>query len=166
MDIVYNKGNCVTAILDNRITGMTGHQENPGTGFTLMGDPTVEVDLVMLCRAIGIKQENIYTVNPIDLKETKAALNDALGKDEPTVIIAKWPCILKKFSEQDKKEFDLSPKVCEIDQTKCRKCKTCVRTGCPAIHSGDIIEIDATMCTGCAVCMQVCPFDAIERKVR
>jgi len=166
MDIVYNKGNCVTAILDNRITGMTGHQENPGTGFTLMGEPAAEVDLAMLCQAIGIKKENIYEVNPIDLKETDAALTEALAKSEPTVIIAKWPCILKKFSEQDKREFDLSPKVCRIDQDKCKKCRSCVKTGCPAIHSGDIVKIDETMCTGCAVCMQVCPFDAIDREVR
>jgi indolepyruvate ferredoxin oxidoreductase alpha subunit len=162
MDVVYNKSNCVSVILDNRITGMTGHQENPGTGFTLMGEPATEVDIPMLCKAIGVKGDNIYIVNPLDLKETDAALTDALSKDEPTVIITKWPCILKKFSDQDKEEFDLSRKWCEIDQEKCKKCKACVKTGCPAIFSGDQITIDKEACTGCSVCRQVCPFDAIQ----
>ncbi|MDF3002160.1 MAG: iorA [Bacillota bacterium] len=162
MDVVYNKGNSVTVILDNRITGMTGHQENPGTGFTLMGDVAVEVDIPLLCKAIGMKEENVITINPLDLKATDQALTAALAKDEPTVIIAKWPCILKKFSEQDKKEFDLTPKKCEIDQETCKKCKSCVRTGCPAISSGDQIIINPDSCTGCSICKQVCPFDAIR----
>ncbi|NLY70497.1 MAG: indolepyruvate ferredoxin oxidoreductase subunit alpha [Clostridiales bacterium] len=162
MDVVYNKGNSVTVILDNRITGMTGHQENPGTGYTLMGEPTVEVNIPLLCKAIGIKVENIYIINPLDLKATDEALTDALSKDEPTVIIAKWPCVLKKFSEQDKEEFDLSSKKYEIVQDKCTKCKICVRTGCPAIISGEQIVIDADSCTGCSICYQVCPFDAIK----
>lgn len=162
MDVVYNKGNSVSVILDNRITGMTGHQENPGTGFTLMGEPTNEVDIPMLCKAIGVRGDNIYIINPLDLKATDAALTDALSKDEPTVIIAKWPCILKKFSDKDKEEFDLGPKQCEIDQEKCRKCKSCVKTGCPAISSGDRITINPDACTGCSICRQVCPFDAIK----
>ncbi|MDR0519807.1 MAG: indolepyruvate ferredoxin oxidoreductase subunit alpha [Clostridiales Family XIII bacterium] len=162
IDVIYNKGNSVSVILDNRITGMTGHQENPGSGFTLMGEPTVEVDIEKLCLAIGMKKENIYVVNPLDLEETGKALDDAIAKDEPTVIITKWPCILKKFSAQDKEDFDLSPKKCRIDQEKCKKCKACVRTGCPAIHSGEAIEIDGSSCTGCTVCLQVCPFEAIE----
>ena len=161
MDVVYNKGNSVTVILDNRITGMTGHQENPGTGFTLMGEPATEVDIPMLCKAIGVKGDNIYIINPLDLTTTDQALSDALTKDEPTVIIAKWPCILKKFSDQDKEEFDLSPKKCDIDQEKCKKCNACVKTGCPAISSGDTITINPDACTGCNICKQVCPFDAI-----
>lgn len=165
MDVVYNGGSLLTIILDNRITAMTGHQENPGTGYTLMGGPAREVDIPMMCRAIGIKEENIYILNPLHLQETGAIIDEALAKDEPTVIIARYPCILKKFSAEDKEEFDLSPRHCEIDQEACRKCKTCVRTGCPAIHSGDIIEIDPEPCTGCKVCLQVCPFDAI-REVR
>lgn len=162
MDAVYNKGNSVSVILDNRITGMTGHQENPGTGFTLMGEPTHEVDIPMLCKAIGVKEDNIYTVNPLDLTETENALKDALSKDEPTVIIAKWPCVLKKFSDKDKSEFDLTPKRCEIVQEKCKLCKACVKTGCPAITSGDRITINPDSCTGCSICRQVCPFDAIQ----
>lgn len=161
MDVVYNKGNSVSVILDNRITGMTGHQDNPGTGYTLMGEPTQEVDIPMLCKAIGIKDENIYTVNPLLLAETGKVLDEALSKNEPTVIIARYPCILKAFSDQDKEEFNLSPKKCYIDQEKCTKCKVCIKTGCPAILSGEQITIDQGACTGCTVCMQVCKFDAI-----
>ena len=162
MDAVYNKGSNVSIILDNRITGMTGHQENPGSGFTLMGEPVAEVDIPALCVAIGMKEENIYKVNPLIIDEVSKALDEAMSKDEPSVIIARWPCILKKFSEQDKEEFDLFGKKCEIDQEKCKKCKACVMTGCPAIRSGEIIEINGDSCTGCAVCLQVCPFDAIK----
>lgn len=162
MDVVYNKGTSVSVILDNRITGMTGHQQNPGTGLTLMGEPTTEVDIPMLCQAIGLKKENIYIVNPLKLDEVNKALDEALAKEEPCVIITKWPCILKKFTQEDKDSFDLSPKKCVIDQDKCKKCKMCVKTGCPAIYSGDDITINKDSCTGCTVCMQVCPFDAIK----
>lgn len=163
INVVYNKSNEVTVILDNRITGMTGHQQNPGTGYTLMGEEAYQVDLEQLCLAIGIKKENLYIVNPLDLTETEAALSEALSKDEPSVIITKWPCILKKFSDEDKRDYDLSIKKCKIDQDKCTKCKTCVRTGCPAIKAGTIIEIDESMCTGCSVCYQVCKFEAIVK---
>lgn len=162
MDVAYNKGNVVTVILDNRITGMTGHQENPGTGYTLMGDTAVQVDIPLLCKAVGIKEENIFIINPLDLRKTHKALNQALDKDEPSVIIAKWPCALKKFSHQDKTEFDLSPKRYSINKDKCRKCLACVRTGCPAISSGAQITIDPQICTGCSVCKQACPFEAID----
>ncbi|MGI6751318.1 MAG: indolepyruvate ferredoxin oxidoreductase subunit alpha [Anaerovoracaceae bacterium] len=162
MDAVYNKGNCVTVILDNRITGMTGHQENPGTGYTLMGEKAVEVDIPMLCKSLGVKGDNIYIVNPLMMDEVSRALDDALEKDEPTVLITRWPCVLKKFSEEDRKEFDLSEKKCVIDQEKCTKCHRCSKTGCPAIQTGDTVVIDADSCTGCTVCQQVCPFDAID----
>lgn len=163
INVVYNKSNEVTVILDNRITGMTGHQENPGTGYTLMGETALQVDIEQLCLAIGIKKDNLHIVNPLDLKETEAALAEALSKDEPSVIITKWPCILKKFSNEDKRDYDLSIKKCRIDQDKCTKCKTCVRTGCPAIKAGTIIEIDESMCTGCSVCYQVCKFESIVK---
>lgn len=160
---VYNKGTNVTCILDNRITGMTGHQQNPGSGFTLMGEPATEVDIPALCVAIGMKKENIYVVNPNKLDEVNNALDEALAKDEPTVIITKWPCALKKFTEEDKANFDLSPKKCVIDQDKCKKCRMCSQTGCPAIYtSEEKVTIDKNSCLGCGVCMQVCPFDAIE----
>lgn len=162
MDAVYNKGTNVSVILDNRITGMTGHQENPGSGYTLMGDPATEVDIPALCVALGMKKENIYIVNPNVLSEVDKALDEALAKDEPTVIISKWPCILKKYSQEDKDNFDLSPKKCAVDQEKCKKCKVCVGVACPAIRAGENVEIDAASCTGCGVCAQACPFDAIK----
>ncbi|QAT42222.1 indolepyruvate ferredoxin oxidoreductase subunit alpha [Aminipila luticellarii] len=166
IDVVYNKGNSVTIILDNRITAMTGHQQNPGTGYTLMGEPATEVDIPMLCKAIGVKDENLFIINPLELDKSGEIVDKALATDEPTVIITKWPCILKKFTDQDKAEFDLSPKKCEIDQEKCTKCRMCVRTGCPAINSGEMVEIDPQSCTGCGVCRQVCKFGAIKEVKR
>jgi indolepyruvate ferredoxin oxidoreductase alpha subunit len=162
MDVVYNKGNQLTIIMDNRITAMTGHQENPGTGYTLMGEPAQEADIPLMCKAIGIKDENLYVINPLMLDDSKQIVEEALSKNEPTVIITRYPCILKKFTPEDKSEFDLSPKACVIDQEKCTKCKACVRTGCPAIFSGEQIVIDHESCTGCTVCKQVCRFDAIK----
>jgi indolepyruvate ferredoxin oxidoreductase alpha subunit len=166
MSVAYNNSNCITVILDNRITGMTGHQENPGTGFTLMGEAAIEANIPMICESVGIKKTNIFIVNPLNLKETEDALTAALALNEPSVIITKWPCILKKFSNQDKQDYDLSSKHYIINQDKCKKCKSCVKTGCPAIHSGEIVEIDETMCTGCSVCMQVCSFNAITREAK
>ena len=116
----------------------------------------------MLCKSLGIKDENLYVVNPLNLEECDRALDEALEKDEPTVIITKWPCILKKFSQQDKTEYDLTKKSCTVNQEKCRKCGLCSKTGCPAIYSGETITIDQNSCTGCSLCRQVCPFGAIE----
>lgn len=164
MNVVYNKSKCVTVILDNRITAMTGQQENPGTGFTLMGEPAVEANIPLLCQAVGIRKENIYTVNPLMLSDMDRVLTEALGKDEATVIITRWPCALKRYSEKDKKEFNLTRKPCYIDQEKCTKCKACVRTGCPTIISGEKIVIRREDCTGCTVCKQVCAFDAIGQE--
>ena len=140
---------------------MTGHQDNPGTCYTLMGEKAVEVDIPLLCKAIGVKEDNIFTVNPLDLRAMNKALNQALEKTEPTVIITKYPCILKPFSAEDKATFDLTPKTYTVLQEKCTHCKSCVRTGCPAIHAGDQITIDPDACTGCSLCSQVCPFEAI-----
>ncbi len=164
MDVAYNNGRSVAVILDNRITGMTGHQQNPGTGFTLMGEPAPEVDIPALCVAMGIKRENIYIVNPNNLDENEAALDKALASGEASVIITKWPCVLKKVTAQDKAEFDLSKKQCKVDPDKCRNCKMCIKTGCPALYAKDgKVVIDSGSCTGCGVCQQVCPFEAIEK---
>ena len=168
MDAVYNSGSNLSIILDNRITGMTGHQQNPGTGYTLMGKEAPEVDIPALCKAIGVKEENIITVNPNHLDEVEAALDTLLPKDEPTVLITRWPCVLKKFSKQDLDEFPTLHKTqCVIDQDKCKNCKMCVKTGCPAlISTKEKVVIDYTSCNGCTVCKQVCPFKAIEEVTR
>lgn len=162
MDVVYNKGNSIAVILDNRITAMTGQQQNPGTGYTLMGEPTTEVDIPAVCKALGFKEENIRQINPLNLGEVNDALDTALSKDEASVIITKWPCALKKYTPEDMEAFDLSPKVCRIDQDKCTKCRMCTKTGCPAIYSSDQVTINEDSCNGCTVCKQVCPFDAIN----
>ena len=164
MDIAYNGGSSVAVILDNRITGMTGHQQNPGSGYTLMGDPAPEVDIPALCMAMGIKKENIHIVNPNILAENDAALDAALAAKEPSVIITKWPCVLKKPSREDRERFDLSKKQCKVDPEACVNCGTCIGTGCPALFARDgKVEIDSGSCTGCGVCQQVCPFGAIEK---
>jgi len=164
MDVAYNNSKLVTCILDNRITGMTGHQENPGTGYSLQGEETQQIDIPKLCDAIGIKK--IINVNPLILDEVDAAFEEAFAYDGPSVIITRWPCVLKKFSEQDKKEFDLSKKLYAVDNDKCRGCKICTKTGCPAISFDNArkkAKIDKYMCVGCSVCAQSCPFDAIGK---
>ena len=162
IDVVYNKSSLVTIIVDNRITGMTGHQENPGTGYTLMGDKTDVVDIETIVKAIGVK--NIDVVNPLDLELTKTKIKDALKKDEPSVIITRWPCVLKQFSEEDKKEFgcELTVKY-KVNEDKCRSCRMCLKSGCPALSFDKFSHINPDMCVGCAVCAQICPFDAIEK---
>lgn len=162
--VAYNRGNTVSVILDNRITGMTGHQENPGTGFTLQGDPANIIDIPNLVKSIGI--EHVVTINPLKLSEVDQALEEAFAYDGPSVIITRWPCVLKNFSDADKKEFDLSKKQCHVIEDQCRGCKVCTKTGCPAIsfdNETKKAKIDKYMCVGCEVCLQSCPFKAIER---
>lgn len=164
IDIVYNKGNAATIILDNRITGMTGHQENPGTGYTLMGEVTEQIDLVKLCEAIGVK--HIEVINPLDLEETEKAIDKAINTDEPVVIITKWPCVLKKSPKEEIEEYGLDQrKICTVESDKCKQCKLCLKVGCPAISFKEGVGaiIDDTMCVGCDVCLQVCPFNAIVK---
>lgn len=165
LDVVYNGSNTINVILDNRITGMTGHQENPGSGFTLQGKPTKEVDLVALVKAIGI--EHVVTIDPNDLQAVKKALDWAIGLDEPSVIITRWPCVLKKFSPADKVEFKEAFKnPCEVNETACIGCKLCLKSGCPALSFDQVAKkviIDQNSCVGCEVCVQVCPVKAIEK---
>ncbi len=164
MDVAYNRGNTVTCILENRITGMTGHQENPGTGFTLEMEEAKQIDIPKLVEAIGI--DHVVTVDPLQLDEVNKAFDDAFAFDGPSVIITRWPCVLKNFSEQDKKEFDLAPKTYFVDEDKCRGCKICIKTGCPALSfdkENKKAIIDKYMCVGCSVCAQTCPFDAIGK---
>lgn len=158
IESVYNNTPLVTVILDNRITGMTGHQENPGTGKTLQNRPAPIVDIEALVLATGIKKENIRVVDPYKIKETEAAVKDAHDSKEPFVIITKQPCALIK--DILKKRANMSCKVTE----KCRKCKMCLKTGCPALQfKNGVVSIDDSMCNGCELCKDVCPFDAIEK---
>ncbi|HBF65324.1 MAG TPA: hypothetical protein DDW34_05745 [Clostridium sp.] len=166
MDVVYNNSNTVSVILDNRITGMTGHQENPGTGYNAKGEEASAVDIEGIVRALGIK--HIRTVNPNQLKEMDKVLDEFLELDEPSVIITKWPCALKKFSIEDKKEFAgaFTLKMV-INEDKCIGCKLCMKCGCPAIRFDSDKKqaaIDGIQCLGCGICNQLCPKNAIEWK--
>lgn len=159
IDAVYNNSPIVAVILDNSITAMTGHQENPGTGKTLMGEIAQVVDIEKIVRAIGIKDENLRIVDPYDLPATEAAVKEAYNATEPFVIITKQPCALIK--EVIKKRAHMYS---FIKQDKCKKCKACIRTGCPAISfKNNQVTIDRSMCNGCELCKQVCKFDAIEK---
>jgi indolepyruvate ferredoxin oxidoreductase, alpha subunit len=159
INAVYNNSPIVTVILDNRITGMTGHQENPGTGTTLQGMPTPIIDLEALVLACGIKKDNIKVVDPYKLKDTEEAVKEAYNSTEPYVIITKQPCALIK--DVLKKRAKLK---CVVHSDKCKKCKACLRTGCPALSfKNNVVSIDKNMCNGCELCKQVCKFDAIEK---
>ncbi|MCT4565927.1 MAG: indolepyruvate ferredoxin oxidoreductase subunit alpha [Maledivibacter sp.] len=164
MNVAYNKSNTVSVILDNRITGMTGHQENPGTGYTLQGEKAGMIDIPKLCEAIGIP--SVRTVNPLKLDEVSAALDEALASDEPSVIITRWPCVLKRFSQEDITEFGNERTICTVNIDACKGCRICTKTGCPAIEfdtEAKKAKINENMCVGCEVCLQACPFDAIEK---
>jgi len=159
IDAVYNKSKICVVILDNRITAMTGHQDNPGTGRTLQGEETAAVDLVPLVRAVGIKGENIRVVDPYNLAETEEAVREAAAATEPFVIITRQPCALLKDVQRARAGM-----YCAIDQEKCRKCKACMKIGCPALSvKGGQVVIDANSCNGCGLCLQVCKFEAITK---
>lgn len=154
-NIAYNNSNSTVIILDNSITGMTGHQQNPTTGFTLKGalknEPCEKINLEQLCGALGIK--NVRVTDPYDLYETEKILKEELERNEPSVIISRRPCVLLKYV---KKNTPLS-----IDKDKCRGCKSCMKIGCPAISiKNKKAQIDKTLCVGCNVCKQLCKFDA------
>lgn len=156
IDAVYNKAPVTVIILDNRTTGMTGHQNHPATGKTIKNEPTYELDLAEVCRAVGVP--NVRTVDPGDLAELERAVKEELAKDEVSVIIAKKPCALltKKLYNGFR-----------VDEEKCKKCKACLKLGCPAIVNGkDGITIDVSLCTECGLCKGVCKFGAIEGEVR
>lgn len=156
INIAYNGSNSTVIILDNSITGMTGHQQNPTTGYNIKGDPASKIDLETLCRSVGINR--VRVVDPYDLKECERVVKEELSADEPSVIISRRPCVLLKSVKPKK------PLV--VNKDKCKGCKKCMSFGCPAIsmHDGKA-EIDKTLCVGCDVCTQLCPFDAIERQV-
>ena len=152
IDIAYNKGINTVLVLDNSITGMTGHQENPTTGKTLMGEETVSVDLEALGHAIGINR--VVITDPFDLEGFEKTIKAELEAEEPSLVIVQRPCALLKGVK--------FPGPVSIDVDKCKKCKACLKLGCSAIsNKGDHIEIDQTLCNGCGLCSKVCKFDAI-----
>jgi indolepyruvate ferredoxin oxidoreductase alpha subunit len=156
---VYNNIPIVTCILDNRITAMTGHQENPGTGKTLQNKPAPIIDIEKLVLSVGIKEENIRVVDPYNLEETEKAVKEAHESSDPFVIITKRACALKKDVIRARAGIR-----CIVDEDKCKKCKLCLKTGCPALKFKDgVVSIDENMCNGCGLCMQVCPFNAITK---
>ncbi|MDU1538902.1 MAG: indolepyruvate ferredoxin oxidoreductase subunit alpha [Paeniclostridium sordellii] len=165
IDIAYNKSNTISVILDNRITGMTGHQQNPGTGYTLQGKEVEEIDIEKLVLACGIK--NVKTIDPNNLEQVNKTLDWALELDEPSVIITRWPCVLKKLSIKDKKEFEgVFKEKCGVDKKLCIGCKLCIKSGCPSISfdkENKKAFIDKTSCVGCEVCSQICPKQAIYK---
>ncbi len=152
IDIAYNRSNSVVIVLDNSITGMTGHQQNPTTGYTIKGDPTSAVDLEALCHAVGIQR--VRVCDPYDLKSVDQALKEELAADGPSVIISRRPCALLKYVKA-------KPPL-RVDTKRCIGCKACMGIGCPAISMrGGRAAIDQTQCVGCGVCTGLCPKSAI-----
>lgn len=156
VNISYNASNSTVIILDNSITGMTGHQQNPTTGYNIKGDPAAAVNLEELCNAIGIKR--VRVVDPYNLKECEDAVLEELAIDEPSVIISRRPCVLLKYVKA-------KPPV-KVNTDKCVGCKMCMKLGCPSVSiKNGKAHIDFTQCVGCGVCTQLCKFGAIETEV-
>lgn len=154
-NIAYNQSVSTVIILDNSITGMTGHQQNPTTGFNIKGDPAGKIDLEALCKSMGFN--HVRVIDPNDLKNAEAVLKEELERDEPSVIISRRPCALLKSVKHN------TPLT--VNRDKCVSCKACMKIGCPAIsmHGGKA-EVDRTLCVGCDVCSQLCHVGAFERK--
>lgn len=151
-DISYNMSNSTVIILDNSITGMTGHQQNPTTGKNLRGEPAGKVDLEALCKALGFNR--VRVVDPYDLRAVEEAVTEELAAKEPSIIISRRPCVMIKGTVH-------KPPI-SVDEDKCVGCKQCMSIGCPAIAVKDKkAHIDPTLCIGCKVCSQMCKFGAI-----
>lgn len=153
VNMAYNESNATVIIVDNSITGMTGHQQNPTTGFNLKGDPCAKIDLETLCRAVGIKR--VRVVDPYNLAQCDEAIREELEANEPSVIISRRPCALLKYV---KHKAPLA-----VDTDKCVGCRACMKIGCPAVSiAGGKAKVDATQCVGCGVCGQLCKFGALK----
>ncbi len=153
VNMAYNESNATVIIVDNSITGMTGHQQNPTTGFNLKGDPCAKIDLETLCRAVGIKR--VRVVDPYNLAQCDVAIREELEANEPSVIISRRPCALLKYV---KHKAPLA-----VDTDKCVGCRACMKIGCPAVSiAGGKAKVDATQCVGCGVCGQLCKFGALK----
>ena len=153
VNMAYNESNGTVIIVDNSITGMTGHQQNPTTGYNLKGDPCTKIDLEALCKAVGIRR--VTVVDPYDLAQCDAVLKEELAAPEPSVIISRRPCALLKYVKHNKPMH--------VDTDKCVGCKMCMKIGCPAIYmENGKAKIDNTLCTGCGVCAQLCKKDALK----
>ena len=152
-NIAYNQSNSTVIILDNSITGMTGHQQNPTTGYNIKGDPAGKIDLESLCKAMGFNR--VRVVDPYDLKACDQAVKEELAANEPSVIISRRPCALLKYVKHN------APLA--VNKEKCIGCKSCMKIGCPAISIKEgKAWVDNTLCVGCGVCEQLCPVGAFE----
>ena len=152
-NIAYNQSNSTVIIVDNSITGMTGHQQNPTTGYNIKGDPAGKIDLESLCKAMGIRR--VRVVDPYDLAACDAAVKEELAAEEPSVIISRRPCALLKYVKHN------AP--LKVNTDKCIGCKSCMKIGCPAISIKEgKAHVDDTLCVGCGICTQLCPMDAFE----
>lgn len=153
VNIAYNASNSTVIILDNSITGMTGHQQNPTTGYNLKGDPAAKVDLEALCKAIGIRR--VRVVDPYDLQQCEAVIQEEAAAAEPSVVISRRPCALLKYVK--------AKPALSVSAEQCKGCKMCMKIGCPAIsmREGKAV-VDGTLCTGCGVCGQLCRFGAFN----
>lgn len=158
VNMVYNKASGTVIILDNRTTGMTGHQPHAGTGKTIKGEDTNAIDFKTLCSAIGVK--NIIEINAFDVEGLEKVIKESVNGNELTVIIAKAPCALLKGQK--------FPYICKVNSEKCKKCGMCLKIGCPAItkNTDGTVKIDLTMCNGCGLCKSYCKFGAIEKVER
>ncbi len=153
VNMAYNESNATVIIVDNSITGMTGHQQNPTTGFNLKGDPCAKIDLETLCKAVGIKR--VRVIDPYNLAQCDSVIQEELAANEPSVIISRRPCALLKYV---KHKAPLT-----VDENKCIGCKACMKIGCPAISIVDgKARVDNTLCVGCGVCEQLCKVGALQ----
>ncbi len=152
-NIAYNQSNSTVIILDNSITGMTGHQQNPTTGYNIKGDPAGKINLEALCRSMGFSR--VVVVDPYDLKECDRVVKEELAAKEPSIIISRRPCALLKYVK--------AKPALKVDREACKGCKACMKLGCPALSFKDgKAKVDPTLCVGCGVCQQLCAFDALK----